>query len=98
LLDRALDLRGNMFTGAVSDCCTGCATWHKCFNLMPRLALSLTFAALAAAYGPWGFASFLGGAASGAGEPGQRPRGGRAGSAGGGEGGRGRVVCCRPML
>lgn len=35
-LDEALDLNGNIFWGAMGSCCIGCATWHRCFNLMPR--------------------------------------------------------------
>ena len=58
-LDEALDLRGNIYTQCVSDCCIGCATWQKCFNLAPRLALSLALSAMFFAYVPWAFTSFL---------------------------------------
>lgn len=58
-LDEALDLRGSVYTGAVSACCVGCATWQKCFNLAQRLALALALTALFFAFVPWAFASFL---------------------------------------
>jgi hypothetical protein len=58
-LDEAMDYRGNMYTQSVSHCCIGCATWQKCFNLAPRLSLSLALSALFFAYVPWAFTSFL---------------------------------------
>ncbi len=58
-LDEAMDYRGNMYTQSVSYCCIGCATWQKCFNLAPRLSLSLALTALFFAYVPWAFTSFL---------------------------------------
>ena len=54
-----MDYRGNMYTQSVSHCCIGCATWQKCFNLAPRLSLSLALTALFFAYVPWAFTSFL---------------------------------------
>jgi hypothetical protein len=58
-LDEALDYRGNMYTQRLTACCIGCATWQKCFNLAPRLSLSLATAALFFAYVPWGLLEFL---------------------------------------
>lgn len=58
-LDEAVDFRGNIFSQAVSGCCIGCATWQKCFNMAPRLSLSLTLASMFFAYVPWAFSSFL---------------------------------------
>ncbi|KAG7669875.1 hypothetical protein Ndes2526B_g06242 [Nannochloris sp. 'desiccata'] len=58
-LDEAIDFRGNVYSQSVSHCCIGCATWQKCFNLAPRLSLSLVLTALFFAYVPWAFPSFL---------------------------------------
>ena len=58
-LDEALDFRGNAYSQAVSTCCIGCATWQKCFNLAPRLSLSVALTALVFAFIPWAFTSFL---------------------------------------
>jgi hypothetical protein len=68
-LDEALDLRGNQYFGTLTACCVGCATWHRCFNLAPRISLTLALAALFYAYVPWAFATFLKlvGSATGAG-------------------------------
>ena len=54
-LDEALDFNGNVFFGAIGNCCIGCACWQRCFNCMPRW--SLTCAALAIVYvaAPWAF-------------------------------------------
>lgn len=35
-VDEALDFNGNIFFGAMGNCCIGCAAWQRCFNLMPR--------------------------------------------------------------
>jgi len=48
-----------MYFQSVSQSCIGCATWQKCFNLAPRLSLSLALTALFFAYVPWAFPSFL---------------------------------------
>jgi hypothetical protein len=54
-----MDFQGNMYSQSVSHSCIGCATWQKCFNLAPRLSLSLALTALFFAYVPWAFPSFL---------------------------------------
>lgn len=59
VLDQALELRGNTVTQSVSGCCIACATWQKCFNMAPRLSLSLALASMFFAYVPWAFTSFL---------------------------------------
>lgn len=51
-LDAILDFRGNFLTGSLSDCCIGCATWQRCFNLQPRLTISLALAAFVFSYLP----------------------------------------------
>jgi len=58
-LDEALDFNGNMFFGAMGSCCIGCATWQRCFNLMPRWSLTCAFMACAFIAGPWAFQSSL---------------------------------------
>ncbi|KAL4422168.1 hypothetical protein ABPG77_006857 [Micractinium sp. CCAP 211/92] len=64
-LDAILDFRGNMLFGTVTGCCTGCAHWQRCFNLLPRLSLSMAFAGMFFAFIPWAFASFLSGNSTG---------------------------------
>lgn len=58
-LDEALDFRGNVYFQTVTGCCIGCATWQKCFNLAPRLSLSLATASIFYAFVPWAFPEFL---------------------------------------
>lgn len=49
-------------------CCVGCATWQRCFNLLPRMSLSLAMTSLFFVFVPWAFASFLSGGSSTSGQ------------------------------
>ncbi|EFN54368.1 hypothetical protein CHLNCDRAFT_135651 [Chlorella variabilis] len=67
-LDQCLDFRGNTLFASVSACCVGCATWQRCFNLLPRMSLSLAMTSLFFVFVPWAFASFLSGGSSTSGQ------------------------------
>lgn len=54
-LDEALDLNGNMYYGAIGNCCIGCAIWQRCFNCMPRWSLTCACLAVVWISGPWAF-------------------------------------------
>lgn len=58
-LDAILEYKGNYLNGGLSNCCVGCATWQRCFNLQPRLALSLAMISLFFAFSPWAFREFF---------------------------------------
>ena len=58
-LDQALSLRGNVYFGAAGDCCVGCATWKRCFLLLPLWSMVLAAIGTTSALVPWAFAGSL---------------------------------------
>ncbi|PSC71337.1 1,4-dihydroxy-2-naphthoate octaprenyltransferase [Micractinium conductrix] len=68
-MDAALEYRGNTVFGTLTACCSGCATWQRCFNLLPRMSLGLALSGMFFAFVPWAFASFLSGDTDGGHSP-----------------------------
>lgn len=66
LTDEATEFRSNYIWIAITDCCKACETWKKCFNLVPRHALSLSFVGWFGAFCVWGFSDALIGTGSSA--------------------------------
>lgn len=58
-LDQALDLRGNYLFGCIGSCCIGCATWKRCFLMLPQWSMVLAAMGLTGALVPWAFAGSL---------------------------------------
>lgn len=59
LTDEATEFRSNFIWIAITDCCKACETWKKCFNLVPRHALSLSFIGWFGSFVVWGFSDAL---------------------------------------
>lgn len=66
LTDEATEFRSNYIWIAITDCCKACESWKKCFNLVPRHALSLSFVGWFGAFCVWGFSDALTGTGSSA--------------------------------
>ena len=58
-MDEALNFRGNYYFGTVGSACLGCATWKRCFQLLPQWAVTLAAMSVAFALVPWAFKGSL---------------------------------------